>query len=252
MFSIQKASSWNRIIAALFDFILMAVLAVGVAFCLSAILGYQSHFERLEARYAAIEEEYGVDFDLALSDYENMSEEEKAKLVEADNAVKNDAEAVYEYNMLFSLSLIILTFSILIAFMALEFVVPLIFKNGQTLGKKIFGIAVMREDGVKVSPLLMFVRTVLGKYTLETMLPVLIILMLYFGITDIMGTMIILFIWLVQIIMFVFTKSHAVIHDRLSHTLCVNFNTQKIFETPEALIEYKTKLQAEIAEKAEY
>lgn len=167
MFSIQKASSWNRIIAALFDFILMAVLAVGVAFCLSAILGYQSHFERLEARYAAIEEEYGVDFDLALSDYENMSEEEKAKLVEADNAVKNDAEAVYEYNMLFSLSLIILTFSILIAFMALEFVVPLIFKNGQTLGKKIFGIAVMREDGVKVSPLLMFVRTVLGKYTLD-------------------------------------------------------------------------------------
>jgi len=27
---------------------------------------------------------------------------------------------------------------------------PLLFKNGQTLGKKIFGVALMRNDGVRI------------------------------------------------------------------------------------------------------
>ena len=252
MFSIQKASAWNRISAAIFDMIMLLVVAVGVAFCLSAILGYQSYFDGLQARYATIEEEYGVDFDIALNEYENLPEEEKAKFIAADEFARKDEEATYLYNMLFSLSLIILTFSILLAYLLLEFAVPLLLKNGQTLGKKVFSIAVMREDGVKVSALLLFVRTFLGKYTLETMLPVLIIVMLFFGITDILGTMIILAIALIQVIMFVFSRTHAVIHDRLSHTLCVDINTQRIFETPEALIEYKKKLQAEKAEKAPY
>lgn len=252
MFSIQKASAWNRISAAIFDLIMLLVVTVGVAFCLSAALGYQSYFDRLQARYTAIEEEYGVDFDIAFSEYENMPEDQKAQFIAADEAVRKDEEASYVYNMLFSLSLIILTFSILIAYLLLEFLVPLLLKNGQTLGKKVFSIAVMREDGVKVSALLLFVRTLLGKYTLETMLPVLIIVMLFFGITDIMGTMIILAIALIQIIMFLFSRTHAVIHDRLSHTLCVDINTQRIFETPEALMQYKNKLQAEKAEKAPY
>ena len=52
-----------------------------------------------------------------------------------------------------------------------------------------------------------------------------------------------------QIIMFIFTKKRTVIHDRLSHTICVDFATQMIFETPEALQEYKNGLQAKMAEK---
>ena len=158
MFSIQKASAWNRISAAIFDLIMLLVVTVGVAFCLSAVLGYQSYFDRLQTRYTAIEEEYGVDFDIAFNEYESMSEDQKAQFIAADEAVKKDEEATYVYNMLFYLSLIILTFSILIAYLLLEFLVPLLLKNGQTLGKKVFSIAVIREDGVKVSALLLFTK----------------------------------------------------------------------------------------------
>ena len=84
------------------------------------------------------------------------------------------------------------------------------------------------------------------------MIPVLIFLMLCFGITDIVGTMIALGIALIQFVLFMFSKTRTVIHDKLAHTICVDFTTQIIFDTPEALIEYKKKRQAELAERADY
>ena len=42
-----------------------------------------------------------------------------------------DEEANYLFNMLFQLTIITITFGILIAYLLLEFVVPLLFKNGQ-------------------------------------------------------------------------------------------------------------------------
>ena len=65
----------------------------------------------------------------------------------------------------------ITTLSTLIAFLLLEFAVPLMLKNGQTLGKKIFGVAVVRVDGVKVSPVMVFARGILGKCTIGTLAP---------------------------------------------------------------------------------
>ena len=46
---------------------------------------------------------------------------------------------------------------------------------------KIFSIGVMRYDGVRVSPLLMFVRTILGKCTIETLIPLFLIFLLLVG-----------------------------------------------------------------------
>ena len=54
-------------------------------------------------------------------------------------------------------------------------------KNGQTIGKKIFGLAVMQTDSVRVKPIAMLIRTLLGKYTIETMAPLLIIFLILFG-----------------------------------------------------------------------
>lgn len=256
MYSLQKASMWKRISAALFDFVFLVIIAVGIAFCLSSLLGYQTQYDLLEDRYNKIETEYGVDFDMTSEEYQALSEETRAQLDEAlakaSAAIENDDEARRLFNMLFTLSIVILSFSILIAYLLLELLVPIWFKNGQTLGKKIFGVALMREDGIKVSPLLLFIRTLLGKYTLETMLPVLILMMLFFGIPDPLGMIIMVVLALTQVIMFLFTKTRALIHDRLSHTVCVDFATQMIFETPEELIEYKKKLQEKMAQNAPY
>ena len=48
---IQKASFWKRISAYIFDMIMLVIVAVGIAFLLSTLLGYDSYSDRLNACY---------------------------------------------------------------------------------------------------------------------------------------------------------------------------------------------------------
>ena len=136
----------------------------------------------------------------------------------------------------------------MVAFLLLEFLVPLLFGNGQTLGKKVFGIAVMREDGVKLSPVLLFARTILGKYTLETMIPVFILIMIYLNLMGMSGTLAIVGLLIAQLILIIVTKAHTPIHDKLAHTVAVDMASQMIFDTPEDLLAYKKRIHAQQVE----
>jgi len=243
---------WKRISAYLFDIILIGIVTVGLTFFMSFLLDYDSYAQKLSDLYDSYEVKFGVDFDLTYDEYDAMSPEESAKYDLAVKAVSEDGEVNYLYSMMLNLTLIMITFSILAAYLLLEFAVPLLIGNGQTLGKKIFGIALMRKDGVKINALLLFVRTVLGKFTLETMIPVLIIIMFYFNVIGIFGTVVILGIAIAQIVMIAATKDNLAVHDALSQTVAVDAASQMIFDSYEAMIEYKKKLHAEEAEKAEY
>ena len=172
---------WKRISAFLLDFILLGIAVAGMAALLSAVLDFDKHNTALDEAYAVYEAEYGIVFDITEEEYIKMSEAELQAWNDAYNALIKDEEAMYSYNMVVNLTLVISTLAILLAYLVLEFAVPIKLGNGQTLGKKIFGIAVMRIDGVKLTPLQLFVRTVLGKYTVETMIPVMLILMIYFN-----------------------------------------------------------------------
>lgn len=249
---LQKANMWKRISAYLFDVILLGIVAIGMAFLLSVILGYDSYNQRLDDCYTKYETLYGVDFDITAEKYAALSEEEVSRYNEASEAMSGDKEANYVYSMIFNLTLIIVTFGILIAYLLLEFMVPMLLKNGQTLGKKIFGVAVMRVDGVRISAPLLFIRTVLGKFTVETMIPVLIVIMLFFGIIGIGGIMIIGLILLTQIVMMIASKTNAPIHDMIANTVTVDMASQMIFDTQEDMIEYKKRVHAEAAQQQEY
>lgn len=245
MYDFQKANMGKRISAALCDFILLAIVVVGIALLLSTVLGYDNYITQFDDLKASYEEKYDIDLQ---ADYESLSAEEKAKVDEADKAFSSDADANYLYGMIVNFTFIIVIFSILIGYLLVEFVVPLIFKNGQTLGKKIFGVAVMREDGVKLSPMLLFARTVLGKYTVETMLPVLIIIMVSLGVMGIIGTVVVIAILIAQIVLLIVTKARTPIHDKLAHTVTVDFASQMIFDTTEDMIAYKKRIHAEQVE----
>jgi uncharacterized RDD family membrane protein YckC len=235
---LQKASLLKRISAFLLDFILLIILVTGLAFAMSAIFGFDSYSESLESLYSKYETEHGVSFDISLEEYEALSDEEKATYDSAYDAFLNDEEANYTYNMLISLTLLITSLSVLVAYLALEFAVPAIIGNGQTVGKKIFSLAVMRTDGVKISTLSLFIRTVLGKYTLETMVAVFIVLMLYFGSIGIVGGAVLLLILVLQVILIIVTKTNSCIHDLLSNTVVVDMASQMIFENAEERDEY--------------
>ena len=154
--------------------------------------------------------------------------------------------------MIVNLALLIATFGILITVLLLEFVVPLLLKNGQTLGKKIFGVALMRTDGVKVSSVQMFVRTVLGKFTIEIMIPVYVCIMIYLNTIGLVGMAVLGAVLVGQVLCLMMSKTGGLIHDVLSGTVAVDMASQQIFETPEDRVEYIKRLHAEEASRQEY
>jgi uncharacterized RDD family membrane protein YckC len=252
MLDLQKASILKRISAGIFDFIILVTLAIGLMWGTSSALNYKSYAVRLKERQEFYSEKYGVDFSVTAKEYEKLTEDEVKKYNDAVAALLSDDESQYVYSMIVNLTMVILTFGILFSYLVLEFAIPMFFKNGQTLGKKIFGIGVMRVDGVKLSPLQLFIRTVLGKFTVETMIPVLLVVMIYFGTMGIVATAVIAVIGIVQLGLLFATKNRSQIHDLISGTVAIDIASQMIFSTPEELLEYKKRIHEEAAQRAEY
>ena len=245
--SLQRAGMWKRISAFLFDAILLGILAVLFAFLLSSALGYDRYVDTLNRCYEAYGEQYGVDFQTSLSQYDSMTDEEKQQLEEAYRAVGQDEEAAYAYQMTIRLTILMVSLGILLACLIWEVLIPALLKDGQTLGKKIFSLGVMRSDGVRLGGVQLFVRSILGKYTVEIMIPVLVAMILYFGSTGLPGTLLILGLALVNGCLFLFTYAHTPIHDLLAGTVVVDLPSQRIFPTREDMIAFKEQLAAEKA-----
>lgn len=151
-----------------------------------------------------------------------------------------------------NITIMTVSLSLLSAFLIVEFAVPMIMKNGQTVGKKVFGIAVMHANGVRVTPVAMLTRTLLGKYAIETMVPALIILMIYFNTIGIVGVVVIGLIAVLQAVLMIATKTNSMIHDVLSNTVVVDMASQLIFDTQQQMIEFKKAAAAEQAERQKY
>ena len=261
IYDLQKASLWKRISAFLFDIIIFAVLAVGIAALMSAVLGYDQHMDVIETRKTqhieacenAYEQEHGVrvEFDVNMA-YDEMSEEQKAIYAMVDEALGKDQTLSTAYMLLLNLSLTITVVSTLISYLVLEFVVPLLFGHGRTLGKKIFGLGVMRTNSVKATNMVLFVRMLFGKFTIETMVPIFILIMMFFGIIGIVGPIVLLGMVVLEIIAMCATRTNSAIHDLISDTVVVDMSSQMIFESEQALIEYKKKLHEQDVSRSPY
>lgn len=244
IFDIQKAGILKRASAFLLDFILLVILTTGFSLLLSVTLRYNDRLNDYKLLETELEESYGVDPNVGVTEEQFASWPEKQK--------KCYADAIATLRLLFNMTLIISTFGILLSYAVLEFAVPLVLKDGQTVGKRIFGIAVIRTDGVKLSTIQLFVRTFLGKYTIETMIPVLLVIMSMMGMIGYFGPLLIALLAVVQIIIMSVTKTNSLIHDLLANTVTVDKASQLIFDTEEAMVEYKRRVAAEEAAKQPY
>ena len=252
VYDLQKASLWKRVSAWLFDSILLSIMVVALAWLLSAALGYDKYDQQINDAYSRYEESYGVVFDISAEEYDALPPEDKAAYDTAYAALTADEEVVYAYNMIINLTMVIASVGILLAVLLWEFAIPLLLKNGQTLGKKIFGLCLVRVDGVKVTPVQLFVRTLLGKFTLEIMIPVYILLMLFWGIADLTGTLLLGAVLLAQFLCLTITDRHAALHDLIAGTAVADFGTQLIFENAQERTQYIARLHAEQAAKEPY
>ena len=252
IYDLQKASLLKRFSAYLLDIILLVIVTTGCLALLASVLNLDSYSNDLRSSYTKYETEYDTSFSYTQEEYKALSPEEAKKYNDAYAALIADNDAMYAYNMLVNLTLVTVSLSILLGYLITEFFVPLFLKNGQTVGKKIFGIAVMRTGGIRISPVSLFIRTILGKFTIETMVPVMMILMIFLGTIGIVGPAVILGLLVTQLVLLCVTHTNSVIHDILSDTVTVDLASQMIFNSPEELLAYKTKLAAEKAARQDY
>ena len=206
----------------------------------------------METAYSHYEQQYGVTFQMSAAEYAEMSDAQKQEYEIAYNALLADEEAMYAYDMMINIALVVTTSGLLLSVLILEFLVPLLRGNGQTIGKKAFNLGVVRTDSVRISAVQLFIRSVLGKYTIELMLPILLVLSILWGVLDITGTFILIAIGLVQIILYCVTKNNAQIHDLLAGTVVIDIYSQRIFNSKEDMLAYVKRQEEERAQKRHY
>lgn len=268
IYDLQKASLMKRFSAFLLDAICVIILATFFAWILSIVVNYNGWTQRYETLKTAWEQKYGID-SLTKEEYDALTDEEKAEYdtkneqarQEADRALQEayrakDPEAVETVKVISvvnNLMLLIISIGTFLSFIVVEFVVPLCLKNGQTVGKKVFAIAVMRNNSVRVNGIILFIRNILGKYTIETMIPLYIAIKIFItGNGGILDLVLLAALAISQIVIFFATKTFSFLHDLLAGTVSVDISTQMIFESEEARIAYIEEKHAEEAKNDTY
>ncbi len=227
-------------------------IAAGILALMGMLLNVESHTKKMDDIYKAYEEKYNISFTMTEADYQRMTEEELAVYEQVAEELSKDAEAQKTYEMVLNLTLLMMSVSLLVPYVILEVAIPLWLKNGQTIGKKIFNIALMRKDGITVTPFMLFVRAILGKYTLETMIPVMIVIMMIFGSAGWVGVIALGLILLLQMGILIKSDTNSVIHDVVACTVAVDLGSQMIFDSPEERLEYIKSIQLDRATNADY
>ena len=254
-FDIQRADFWKRISAFLFDTTALGVVILSIMTLLFTAFRYDDYariVEQVEKEYV---EEYGIKEDITTEEFAALSEEEKEVYYACDEARKKDHRLIASYQMLSNLQFALPSVSILLGCLITEFAVPLFFKNGQTLGKKVFGIGVIHTNGIRMRNQAHFIRSIVGKCLIELLVPFWFFMMVWGGKLHptlgiaMMGLMLLLEIFSVFNTR---ARTRSTIHDLVSDTVVVDFASQMVFETVEDLMEYKTRIHEEEVKKQRY
>jgi uncharacterized RDD family membrane protein YckC len=230
---VQRAEVSKRLYAGLVDFMLLAILTVACVLALGAIINMPKYYNRYVEIIDRYEADYGVTFGMTQAEYKELTEEEQANYKAAVDAVNADEELKSLTRTGFTLIFVIIIGSILFAMLILEFVVPLLFKDGRTLGKKIFGLGVMRNNLTHVKPFVLFARNIIGKGVMELALPAAAVISVILGLTGWFGIVLLVLFAVMEIV--VFAKSHgsALLHDTLADTVVIDWASQRMFDTQE-------------------
>lgn len=250
IYDLQKASLLKRFSAFLLDFILICIVAVGFAALISRIVNFDAKFKQFDEYMTKYGEEFGVDLKNAIPD--DASQEYKDNYNQANEALAKDKDAMKLYATIINLVFMMVSIGLLLSFIIFEFILPIILKNGRTIGKKIFQVGVMQINGVKINTFALFARAILGKYTVETMVPILILGLILLGRGTVVVVIVLFALIIMQLVLLIATKTNSLIHDVLSSTVVVDMATQMIFNSKEEMIEYKEQVHLAEVEKAEY
>ena len=255
-YDLQKASPMKRLAAWLLDAILLCVLTSCFVWAVWDMTGAKDDGIKLNTLYEYYETKYDISFTVnqeTQDAYNALTEDERkaydARYKEAEEAMINDPEYVESRMSWIQSAILAVCIGIFLAKIVLEFVVPLMMRNGQTIGKKAFGLAVMRSNSVQINGTRLFIRAILGKYTIETMVPIF-LLILAFTSMGIVALILILVIAATQLILMITTPTSARLHDLMADTVVVDMHSQLIFDSEQARTEYLQRIAAEKAQQS--
>ena len=114
----------------------------------------------------------------------------------------------------------------------INIVFPLIFKNGQTLGKKVFELGLVSKKGIKVNFANIGLRFLIGIFAFEVF-P----FMLYLAVSNVysIGLYLGMALFFVNFCLFIFTKNHTMVHDYVGGTVVVDLHTTIVFNSVEEM-----------------
>lgn len=217
----EKHPFMKRAFAGAIDVLLIAILTVFIAMPMSSLTGYKQARADVDSMLSSMEQAYGVRFNLTPQELQNLTEEQSRQYEAAFARFAGSEEDVKNYNRMVLGSYMTVLGSVLVAVLILELGIPLILKNGQTLGKKLMGLVVIKMEGSPADALGIIARAVLGKYLVEIAVPVFTILAIYNGNAGGRSSLMIMGLFLVQAACMGLTKERRLIHDFLSGTRVV-------------------------------
>jgi uncharacterized RDD family membrane protein YckC len=234
MIDLQKASYAKRLFAFLADLIAASILTAGVYLLLSAVFNTDRFMEEYGRIIAGYEAEYGVTFDLTEEQYAALGQEEKDHYRAAVDAANADpdanAAAMSYYKSVFA----IFAGGIIISAAVLGFAVPLALGDGRTLGKRLFGLGVMRLGFTRVTPAVLIARNVVGKGVMELLLPAMLLFSAVTGVTGVFGLAALGLFLAAEAVSIAVTYERRPLHDVLAGTAVVDWDSQLIFPDAEA------------------
>lgn len=253
---IEKASLWKRFAAWLLDTILVVIIVTGLFWTLAGMFQFDSHLDKMEEVYNRYTAEYQLDSNMTEEKFAAMTEAEQKAYNERQDAANkalqaNRADMQVFLDTMVAL-LIIITVGVLIAMLLLEFVVPLLFGNGQTVGKKVFSLCAIRQDSVRIKPLQLFVRAIIGRFAIETMIPVCIAIMYIMGFMNLFNLLLLGALVIAEVAILIVTKNNCMLHDLMAGTVVADYSCQRIFYCTEDMVEYQKKLEAERENRQKY
>ena len=151
-------------------------------------------------------------------------------LIAQNDAFGKDEVATSAYNSVCNYRLLFFVISSFLPLLIINIVFPFIFKNGQTLGKKVMKLGLVSKSGVKVSNLNVIVRFLIGIFAFEV-LP----FMIYLAVSNVytIGLLIGMAVSFINFCFFIFTNNHYMIHDHIGGTVVIDLHTTIIFNSIE-------------------
>lgn len=232
MYEVYNGKMFSRIAALIVDLIIVLCIFVTIDILITKnVANNVWQYDDKVSQY----ENYQIDYGIAHKDAEGnliyVDDVENSTL----EAFKSDESVLALAQDITTLQIIQISFDLFVSEILVFFVLPLIFKNGQTLGKKLMRLGLVNSKGLKVANWAVFARFIIGIYAVESIISV-----LTFSPVPL----------LLSFLIALFTKKKTALHDLIAGTRVIDIDKTIIFETFEeksaAIEEYeKTKKKEE-------